>query len=129
MDAGRAARWAISWKGDASRRVIGTIGLSEIVRGPLGQAYVGYGLAADEQRKGVMTEALRAVSMVAFETMRLHQLAANYVPTNEASGRVLRRSGFVVCGYVRDYLYIDGAWRDHVLTVLTDPSGRPPDLP
>jgi ribosomal-protein-alanine N-acetyltransferase len=129
MDAGRAARWAISWKDDPARKVIGTVGLSEIVRGPLGQAYVGYGLAADAQRQGVMTEAVRAVAKVAFDSMRLHQLAANYVPSNEASGRVLRRCGFVVCGYVRDYLYIDGAWRDHVLTVLTDPSGRPPETP
>jgi ribosomal-protein-alanine N-acetyltransferase len=129
IEAGRAARWVISWRDDAERRVIGTISLSEIVRGPLGQAYLGYGLAESAQKRGVMTEAVRAVAACAFDDLRLHQLAANYVPTNEASARVLRRCGFVVCGYVRDYLFIDGAWRDHVLTVLTDPSGRPPELP
>jgi ribosomal-protein-alanine N-acetyltransferase len=129
FEAGRAARWAISWREDAERAVIGTISLSEIVRGPLGQAYLGYGLAEGAQKRGVMTEAVRAVAAFAFEVLRLHQLAANYVPTNEASGRVLRRCGFTVCGYVRDYLFIGGAWRDHVLTVLTDPTGRPPDLP
>ena len=51
---------------------------------------------------------------------------AGYVPVNEASGRVLRRSGFDVVGYVRDHLYVDGAWRDHILTVLIEPTGRPP---
>jgi len=76
-----------------------------------------------------MTEAVRAATAYSFETLRLHQVHANYVPTNEASARVLRRAGFTVYGYVRDYLYIDGAWRDHVMTVLTDPTGRPPDLP
>ncbi|HTJ44345.1 MAG TPA: GNAT family protein [Kofleriaceae bacterium] len=129
MDLGRAARWAISWRDDATRRVIGTVGLSEILRGPAGMAYLGYGLAAHEQKKGVMTEAVRAATAYSFETLRLHQVHANYVPTNEASARVLRRAGFTVYGYVRDYLYIDGAWRDHVMTVLTDPTGRPPDLP
>jgi ribosomal-protein-alanine N-acetyltransferase len=129
-DLGRAARWAISWRDDVERRVIGTVGLSEIVRGPLSQAYLGYGLAQKAQRQGVMTEAVNAVVQLAFDALRLHQISANYVPINEASGRVLRRCGFVVVGYVRDYLYIDGAWRDHVMTMRTDPSGRPPiDLP
>jgi ribosomal-protein-alanine N-acetyltransferase len=46
------------------------------------------------------------------------------VPTNERSGRLLRRLGFVVEGYARDYLFIGGQFRDHVLTSLTHP-----DLP
>jgi [ribosomal protein S5]-alanine N-acetyltransferase len=129
IEAGRAARWAMSWRDDGERRVIGTIGLSEIVRGPLGQAYLGYGLAEREQGKGLMTEAVRAVAGYGFDALRLHQVAANYVPSNDASARVLRRCGFTVVGYVRDYLFIDGAWRDHVMTMLTDPSGRPPADP
>ena len=129
MDMGRAARWSISWRDDRERRVIGTVSLSEIVRGPACMAYLGYGLAEVEQGKGVMTEAVRELSARAFDQLRLHQISANYIPTNEASARVLRKCGFVVCGYVRDYLFIDGAWRDHVMTVLTDPKGRPPDLP
>lgn len=51
---------------------------------------------------------------------------ANYVPTNERSGRLLRRLGFTVEGYARDYLFIDGAWRDHVLTSLTNPAVNQP---
>jgi ribosomal-protein-alanine N-acetyltransferase len=45
---------------------------------------------------------------------------ANYVPTNERSGRLLRRLGFVVEGYARDYLFIGGRFQDHVLTALTN---------
>jgi len=33
---------------------------------------------------------------------------------------VLRRLGFVPQGYARDYLRIDGEWRDHVLTALVN---------
>ncbi len=43
---------------------------------------------------------------------------ANYVPTNERSGRLLRRLGFTVEGYARDYLCLNGTWQDHILTSL-----------
>jgi ribosomal-protein-alanine N-acetyltransferase len=46
----------------------------------------------------------------------LHRVEANYQPNNERSGRLLRALGFTVEGYARAYLYIDGEWRDHVLT-------------
>ena len=40
------------------------------------------------------------------------------MPTNERSARLLRRLGFAVEGYARDYLLLDGQWRDHVMTAL-----------
>jgi ribosomal-protein-alanine N-acetyltransferase len=125
-EAGRAARWAISWADDDLVRVIGTVGLSEIARGPVESATVGYGLAEREQGKGVMTEALTAVARHAFGPLGLHQLFAGYLPTNEPSGKVLRRVGFQVVGYFRDHIYINGAWRDHIMTALIEPRSRPP---
>ena len=50
----------------------------------------------------------------------------SYMPTNDRSAKVLRRAGFAVVGYARDFLYINGAWRDHVLTALVDPKERAP---
>jgi ribosomal-protein-alanine N-acetyltransferase len=61
-----------------------------------------------------------------FGELGFHRIMANYLPHNERSGRLLRRLGFVVEGYARDYLYIHGAWRDHILTALTNPDPRPP---
>jgi len=69
-----------------------------------------------------MAEALRALIAYAFGELGFHRIMANYIPTNERSGLLLRRLGFVVEGYARDYLEIDGAWRDHVLTSLTNPN-------
>jgi ribosomal-protein-alanine N-acetyltransferase len=47
---------------------------------------------------------------------------ANFRPENERSRRLLERLGFVEEGLARNYLFIDGAWRDHVLTSLTHPA-------
>src|SRR5262245_15298496 len=124
--AGRSLRLALSRIDDPVRRVIGVVNLNEIVRGALQQAFVGYDLDARDQGQGLMTEGLTATCRYAFDALRLHQLSANYMPSNERSAAVLRRCGFQVVGYVRDYLFVDGAWRDHVLTVLHDPAGRPP---
>jgi ribosomal-protein-alanine N-acetyltransferase len=47
---------------------------------------------------------------------------ANYRPENLRSARLLARLGFIQEGYARDYLFIDGAWRDHVLTARLNPA-------
>jgi [ribosomal protein S5]-alanine N-acetyltransferase len=125
-EAGTAFRFAIVWRDEPAGALLGTIALTEVSRGPLQQANLGYGLDELAQGKGVMTEAVHALSSWAFESLRLHRLSANYMPTNERSAEVLRRCGFSVVGYARDYLFIQGAWRDHVLTQLIDPQERPP---
>jgi ribosomal-protein-alanine N-acetyltransferase len=53
--------------------------------------------------------------------LRLHRVQANHLPENQRSARLLQRLGFRVEGLAREYLYINGAWRDHVLTALTYP--------
>jgi ribosomal-protein-alanine N-acetyltransferase len=67
-----------------------------------------------------MRESLQASISYVFSELRLHRIMANYMPFNRRSGGLLRRLGFVVEGYARDYLQINGAWEDHVLTSLTN---------
>ena len=110
----------------APQEVIGQISYTAIQRGPAEMCTVGYALAESEVGKGYMTEALRASLDYVFGEMNLHRVMANFMPHNQRSNAVLRRLGFTVEGYARDYLYIDGAWRDHVLTSLTNPNWRPP---
>lgn len=106
---------------DPDGPVVGHMNLSQIFRGPFHAAYLGYSVDHRCQGKGYMFEAARAVIDFAFGTMALHRIMANYIPTNERSGRLLRRLGFVVEGYARDYLFIHDRWQDHVLTALTNP--------
>jgi ribosomal-protein-alanine N-acetyltransferase len=112
----------------ADGAVVGDCNFTNFVRGPFQACYLGYKIAKRAEGRGLMSEALRAACAYAFENLRLHRIMANYVPTNERSGRVLRRLGFVVEGYARDYLLVGGAWRDHLLTSLTNTKLKPEDI-
>lgn len=118
--AGRALRLFAVPAGED--RVIGSVGLTQIVRGALQSCYIGYDLAADEQGKGYAREMVRAALDFAFEDLGLHRVCANYMPHNVRSGRLLRDLGFEIEGYARDYLAIDGRWADHVMTALLNPT-------
>jgi len=67
-------------------------------------------------------------SLIALE-LQLHRIMANYVPTNDKSARLLRRLGFSVEGYAPDYLFLDGVWKDHILTSLHHPNPSEPATP
>lgn len=110
----------------ADRPILGQINFSHIIRGPLQACYVGYHLDAEAQGQGLMTEAMRSAVALMFGPMELHRIMANHVPENERSAKLLARLGFQREGLAKDYLFIDGAWRDHVLTALINPDAPPP---
>jgi len=101
--------------------IVAGISLNQVTRLAFQACHLGYSVDREHEGKGLASEAVRAVVDFAFETLGLHRIMANYQPTNERSGRLLRRLGFVPEGYARDYLFINGTWRDHVLTALLNP--------
>ncbi len=101
--------------------VLGVVNFSNFVWGYFRACHLGFALDERWQGRGVMREALEASIAYVFDELGLHRVMANHLPTNERSARVLRAMGFVPEGYARDYLFIRGAWRDHVLTALTNP--------
>ena len=121
--AGRNLRLFAWPKGEP--RIVGTVSLSQIAHGVLQQAYLGYDLAAAEQGKGFAREMVRAAVAFAFDELRLHRVAANYMPHNERSARLLKDLGFEIEGRARAYLAINGRWEDHVLTALVNPRALP----
>ncbi len=104
----------------APHDVIGRIGFSQIARGPFQSCMLGYQIAEEQQGHGLMFEALEASIEFIFRVHKLHRIQANYIPSNTRSATLLSRLGFVEEGLAKNYLYIDGAWRDHVLTARTD---------
>lgn len=111
--------------GERTGGVVASVNLSNVVRGAFQACHLGYSVDAAHEGRGIAFEAVGAVVRFAFAELRLHRVMANYQPANERSARLLRRLGFTVEGYARDYLYIDGAWRDHVLTSLIDSNWSP----
>jgi [ribosomal protein S5]-alanine N-acetyltransferase len=99
-------------------QIIGTLNFSNFVRGVAQYCNVGYSLAEQEQGNGYMTEAMQQAIKYVFEELKMHRISANYMPHNQRSGNLLKRLGFVVEGYARDYLLINGKWEDHILTSL-----------
>ena len=123
--AGRGFR-AFLFPRDAPNRIVGNINLVQVHRGAFQSCVLGYNLAADVQRMGFMTEAVRSTVAFAFGTWRLHRVAASYMPRNARSAAVLERCGFRIEGHAPDYLLINGRWEDHVLTAITNPSWNTP---
>ena len=118
FDSGSAVRFWLSPR-EQAERVIGSIGFSQIFRGPFCSCVLGYQVERECEGQGLMSEALRAAMRYMFDEQKLHRIAANYRPENVRSGRLLAKLGFRIEGYARDYLFIDGAWRDHILTSVT----------
>jgi [ribosomal protein S5]-alanine N-acetyltransferase len=93
--------------------IAGYFDVSQIIRGPLQSAFLGYGGVAALSAQGYMSEGLQLLLGHAFEELRLHRIEANIQPDNEPSLALVRRAGFVREGYSERYLKIGGQWRDH----------------
>ena len=101
-------------------KIIGSINFSNFMRKSAQYCNLGYSVAQTEQGKGYMSEGVKAATKYVFQELNMHRIMANYMPQNQRSGNLLKRLGFVVEGYARDYLLINGKWEDHILTSLTD---------
>lgn len=101
-------------------KIIGSINFSNFVRGAAQYCNLGYSIAQTEEGKGYMSEGVKAAIEYVFQELNMHRIMANYMPHNQRSGNLLKRLGFVVEGYARDYLLINGKWEDHILTSLTN---------
>lgn len=93
--------------------ILGQASLGEIIRGPLQQAFMGYWIAREHARRGLMREALPLVLRVAFSELRLHRVEANIQPHNAPSIRLALAVGFRREGFSPGYLQIQGVWSDH----------------
>jgi len=99
----------------ADSQLIGAITIGQIRRGVAQTGTLGYWIGEAYARQGYMTESLRVLLSFAFRELGLHRIEAACLPGNEASQALLRRLGFQSEGVARQYLRINGDWRDHLL--------------
>lgn len=103
----------------------GVANFSNVLRGSFHACFLGYSLGEMWQGQGLMFEALQAAVRYMQRQQHMHRIMANYMPHNHRSGSLLARLGFIREGYAKDYLLIDGQWRDHVLMALTHSGWTP----
>jgi ribosomal-protein-alanine N-acetyltransferase len=108
------------------QQILGAITLDNIRRSPAQSGSVGYWLGEDFTQQGYMSEALNAVVTHAFNGMDISRIEAACLPENQASRKLLERTGFKYEGVAQSYLQIAGRWRTHVLyaNIRRDRRGR-----
>lgn len=106
---GEGIRWGITFQDTG--KLIGTGGVWRILKEHL-RGEIGYELSLDHWRKGIMYEALTAVTDFAFTKMNLHSLEANLDPDNTGSVKLLEKLGFKKEGHTKDSYLFDGKFTD-----------------
>ena len=96
-------------------RLMGAVTLSNVRRGVAQMATLGYWIGEAHARQGHMTRALETLLPFALAELGFNRIEAACLPRNEASVRLLAKTGFEREGYARAYLKIAGAWEDHLL--------------
>ncbi|WBB68950.1 GNAT family protein [Micromonospora sp. WMMD812] len=103
----------------ATGAIAGYATISGIVLGALRGGYLGYAAFLPYAGTGHASDGIRLAIEHAFTALGLHRLEANIQPGNEPSKRVARKLGFRLEGFSPDYLFINGAWRDHERWAIT----------
>lgn len=106
---GQPSSWGIVLK--ATGRVVGTIGYMAFSE-ENSTVEIGYSLARSLWNQGLMTEAVRAVLALSFDTMRIHRVEAQHDAANPASGRVMLKCGMRHEGRLRGRVYNKGRFVD-----------------
>ena len=86
---------------------------NNMMQGVFRSAFIGYSIDEKFQGKGYMKEAVNLVLQYAYEEFGLHRIEATTLVDNERSQRVLEACGFTELGICKEYLLINGKWRDH----------------
>lgn len=100
---------------DQGDRLVGGVTLSDIRRHAAQSATIGYWIGAPFLRRGYGLAAVEAATNYAFDSLQLNRVEAACQPGNSASRALLAKAGFSEEGLAREYLFINGDWRDHVL--------------
>jgi ribosomal-protein-alanine N-acetyltransferase len=111
-----AIRWGLVFPG--APRIIGTCGYARWSQENR-FALLGYDLARDYWRRGLMSEAVSAVLRFGFEQMALHRVEATVLTGNTASAALLGRAGFQREGVLRGRFLKQGEFWDVQMFGLT----------
>ncbi|TCL96479.1 [SSU ribosomal protein S5P]-alanine acetyltransferase [Rhizobium sp. PP-WC-2G-219] len=98
--------------------LLGGLTIGYIRRGAAQCCMIGYWMGERFAGQGHMSAAVRLSIPYIFSTLQLHRIEAACIPENDRSIRLLEKVGFHREGYLREYLKINGQWRDHLIFSL-----------
>jgi len=84
-------------------------------------AEIGYWLGEEYWNRGIITEAVIAMTEYAFNTMKMTRVHAEVFMWNTASMRVLEKAGYLREGVLRKSVYKDRQWVDEVVYAKIGP--------
>lgn len=118
MQAGTAVHLVGFAKGMYGAEIGCTLSFAGIVHEDFQACSLGYKVDRALEGRGLMHAAAAPAVSAMFERFRLNRIMATHRPDNLRSARLLRRLGFAVEGYARDFILINGQWCDQVLLSL-----------
>lgn len=93
--------------------------VNNIVHGGFRCGSMGYGGFAPTAGRGLVAEGVDLVTRYVLGPLGLHRIEVNIQPGNARSIALAERLGYRLEGFSPDFLYIDGAWRDHQRWAIT----------
>lgn len=101
-------------------QLIGTVCLYQVST-IYSHAELGYKFSSQFHHKGYASEAVEKLLDIGFMELHLHRITAHVQENNIPSIRLLDNLGFEKEGICRDYLYLHGAWTNHIQYSLITP--------
>ena len=94
---------------------MGGINLTNLKEDSYKSITLGYWMGIDFAGKGYMKDSINSISDFCFNSLKLNRIEAACLPNNTVSKIVLIKSGFIIEGYAKKYLKINGKLQDHIL--------------
>lgn len=118
MDAGQAVHLVGFHKGATDGEIGCMLSFWSIEHGDFQACTISFLLDQSLEGRSLMYAAAAPAVREVIKRHQLHRIMATHLPENLRSAQLLRRLGFTVEGYARDFVKVCGQWRDNVLLSL-----------
>ncbi len=99
--------------------IVGQLNVANILHGSVSSCVIGYWIAPEVAGLGITPTAVALAMDYMFNAVGLHRVEIDIRPENGASIRVVQKLGLRYEGVKKNYIHINGDWRDHYVFALT----------
>lgn len=104
---------------DTKPQLVGQMIAAPVLWGSMRSTTFGYWVDQDWAGQNIVPTAVALAGDYLLMRVGLHRIEINIVPDNQASLRVVEKLGFRSEGIRKNYIHIDGGWRDHASFAIT----------